>query len=321
VLSILFDQPGEPVAQLKTAQEAKDSLAKGTGVLWVDIQGRSDESDAVLREVFGFHELAIEDVYNEHHRPKVEDYDEYLYLIVMCLAETWTLEEIETVEVDVFLGKNFVVTHHNGAAPELASVRNEIVVGKSEVMDKGAAFLAHMILDRVVDRLRPLGDGYMTMIDSIETRVMKGEDELARIMSLIGGLQTLRRMTALQRDVLARMARAEFDEVPAETKPFFRDVHEHMAELADTLDVQRDELNAVFNAFHSLSSHRMNEIMKVLTLVSTIMLPLTFLVGVYGMNFDEMPELHTQGGYYVLWGVMITISVGMTLYFKMRRWL
>jgi magnesium transporter len=321
VLNILFDVPGSPVAQLKTSQEAKEALDSKKGVLWVDVRGRTDESDAVLREVFGFHELAIEDVYSEHHRPKVEDYDEYLYLIVMCLGERWSLEDVETVEVDLFLGLNFVVTHHSTGAPEIEELRKAIVDGTSDVMDKGAAFLAHGILDKIVDRLRPLGEGYMNTIDSIEDQVMKGEDELARIMPLISGLQSLRRMAALQRDVLGRLARAEFDEVPDATKPFFRDVHEHMAELADTLDVQREELNAVFNAFHSLSSHRMNEIMKVLTLVSTIMLPLTFLVGVYGMNFDVMPELHSPMGYYVLWGVMVTISVGMTLYFRARRWL
>jgi magnesium transporter len=319
-VNILFQKPGEALAVLATVDEVKEAYAADTGVIWVDMVGRTPESDAVLRDVFGFHELAIEDVYKEHHRPKVEDYDDYLYLIVEGLAEGWTLQEVETFEVDIFVGKNFIVTHHGGEL-EVKGTRESIVEGKSDALTKGAAYVAHAIIDKVVDRIRPLGDRYMNMIDGIEANVLAGEDELAKIVALTGGLQTLRRMIALQRDVVARLARAEFDEIPESSKPFFRDVHEHLAQLADALDVQRDELNAVFNAFHSLSAHRMNEIMRVLTLVSTVMLPLSFLAGVYGMNFDNMPETKTENGYFVLWGVMIAITGGMLFYFRKRRWL
>lgn len=319
MLKIFFQEAGKALVVLETVDEAKEAAAK-EGTLWVDMVGRSPESDLILRDVFGFHELAVEDVYKEHHRPKVEDYDDYLYLIVEGLGDGWTLQQMEVFEVDIFVGKKFIVTHHGGEL-ELAAVREAITAGKTDVMTRGPAFVAHAIIDRIVDRIRPLGDRYMTMIDGIEANVLAGNDELAQIVALTGGLQSLRRIIALQRDVVARLARAEFDEIPAESKPFFRDVHEHLAQLADALDVQRDELNAVFNAFHSLSAHRMNEIMKVLTLVSTIMLPLTFLAGVYGMNFDNMPELHSKYGYYILWGAMIAITAGMTLYFRKRRWL
>jgi magnesium transporter len=313
---------GKALEKLKNVEAAKEALAENSPgtVVWADLEGRSPESDAILADVFGFHELAIEDVYKENHRPKVEDYDEYLYLIVRAVLDASRLEDVISEEVDLFLGPNFVVTHHSAALPDISAISDELSQ-KRRLRGEGPAFLAHAVLDRVVDGFRPLADRYMNEVDRLETEVLAGEDHLARIVELKGALHRLRRICAVQRNVLLRLARAEFDEIPTEAKPFFRDVHEHMAQLTDAIENERDELNAVFDAFHSLSAHRMNEIMKVLTLISTIMLPLTFLAGVYGMNFKYMPELNWQYSYEVLWAVMIGIAVGMTGYFRYRRWL
>lgn len=320
MLNILYAAPDKQVVTLHSPAEAKAALDKGVGCLWVDIEGRSSESDAVLREVFGFHELAIEDVYKEQARAKVEDYHEYLYLIIQGLKDDWTLDEIVFQELDLFLAPNFVVTHHAGSLGEVTAARDAILRVESNVMDRGAVWLAHNLLDRMVDRQRPLAELYMQEIDRVERRVLKGGDELVRLVELTGGLQKLRRMVIVQRDVVSRLAKAEFDEIPDETKPFFRDVHDHLAQLVDGLDAQREELNATVTAFHSLSAHRMNEIMKVLTLVSTVFLPLTFIAGVYGMNFKHMPELGWEYGYAEVWVLMIAITVSMTAYFRLRGW-
>lgn len=283
-------------------------------------RGPDPETDAVLSDVFGFHPLAIEDVYNERHRPKVEDYDTYLYIIVRSLTDTSDLERIRTVELDLFVGKNFVVTHHNGATTAVTRVIED-VARDGGPLAKGAAYLAHRLLDLTVDEFRLLPDHYMREVDRLEDVVLEGGDKLARIVALKGALHRLCRLTSSQQQVLGRLARAEFDEIPDETRPFFRDVHEHMTQVTEAIENERDELNAVFDAYHSLSAHRMNEIMKVLTLISTIMLPLTFLAGVYGMNFDHMPELHWRYAYPALWAVMIAMSLGMTGYFRRRGWL
>lgn len=308
------------VEEVETFQEAQAALEEAGTVLWADLEGRSEDSDELLREVFGFHPLAIEDVYKERHRPKVEDYDRYLYLIVRTVYDASDLEEVSTAELDLFLGRNFVVTHHSIPMPSLDTVRNRLARGTSP-MSEGAVFLAHAIIDRVVDGFIPLTDRVMLEVDRLEAETLAGRDELARIVGLKGSLHRLRRLSASQRDVLARLARAEFDEVPDEARPFFRDAHEHQVQVTEVFEHERDELNAVFDAFHSLSAHRMNEIMKVLTLISTIMLPLTFLAGVYGMNFKHMPELEWQYAYPSLWGVMIALSVGMVAFFRKRGWL
>ena len=317
---LLAYHPERGPSELAGVEAAKEALGQEGVVVWADLEGRSETSDQLLQEVFGFHPLAIEDVYKERHRPKVEDYDAYLYLIVRALADDRRLEDIRTEELDLFLGHDFVVTHHTGGIPQLDRVR-EALSKAPRRFKGGASFLAHAILDRIADGFLPLADRYMNEVDRLEADVLAGEDRLARIVELKGSLHRLRRLVAAQRNVVSGLARAVYDEVPEEAKPFFRDVHEHLASLTEALENERDELNAVFDAYHSLSAHRMNEIMKVLTLISTIMLPLTFLAGVYGMNFDHMPELHYEWSYPLLWALMFSIALGMTLYFRKRKWL
>jgi magnesium transporter len=315
-----YRQGATSVEILESTATAKQALEEAGTFLWVDLHGRSEFSDELLREVFGFHPLAIEDVYKENHRPKVEDYDRYLYLILRGASDISLLEDVKTEEIDLFLGKDFVVTHHSAPMATIDAAVDRLGQGVLP-LSRGPVFLAHALIDRLVDRFLPLGNKVINEVDRLEAATLAGHDELARIVVLKGSIHRLRRLVASQRDVVARMARAEFDEIPPEAKPFFRDVHEHLAHLTETLEHERDELNSIFDAFHSLSAHRMNEIMKVLTLISTIMLPLTFLAGVYGMNFKHMPELDWKYGYPTLWVVMILMSLLMIIYFRVRKWL
>jgi magnesium transporter len=320
-IKILALRGGDDSCVNVEADDLSEILKQKDSCVWVDIEARSPESDAILGTIFGFHFLAIEDVYNDQHRPKVEDYDEYLYIIFRGLANVYELKEVKTIELDLFLGVNFVVTHHDASLKSISTVQSAIEKGDFKAMARGSVFLTHKILDTLVDRYLPLADAYEQEIGAIERSVLSGGDELIRIVDLKGGLQRIRRLVIAHRDLAARLAKAEFDEIPVEAKPFFRDVHEHLGQLTEQLEDQRLDLNAVFDAFHSLSAHRMNEIMKVLTLISTIMLPLTFLVGVYGMNFDYMPETKWAWGYPLVWTVMIGIVIVQLAYFRRRRWL
>lgn len=320
-IQILLQRAGSESIETLSSDDLKGVLQDKENCVWVDIEGRSAESDVILADHFGFHSLAIEDVYNDSHRPKIEDYDEYLYIIFRGLVDEPELNEIDTIELDLFLGPNFVVTHHCGALKSISEMREAVRSKRSKKMTRGAVFLAHGILDKLSDRYRPLAEAYEDQISEVERSVLNGNDELARIVDLKGGLQRLRRLVVTQRDLAGRLARAEFDEIPSEAQPFFRDIEEHLGQLTEQLDDLRFDLNAVFDAFHSLSAHKMNEIMKVLTLISTIMLPLTFLVGVYGMNFKHMPELKWQWGYFGVWLLMLAIVMGQLTYFKRRNWL
>lgn len=325
MLHILVHRPGLGVSPLSTVDEAREAIKDPEIVLWVDFDCRSAESDAILGQLFGFHPLAIEDVYKEGHNPKVEDYERYLYIVVQALMRDrdWDLADIHMIEVDLFIGKNFVVTHHAGTLSAIDAVREPTMAAGKNHMAKGATFLAHAILDSIVDRFLPLSMTLEQEIDQLEVRVLKGTDEsvLARILELIRSLHHLRRVALRQRELLERLARAEFDEIPVDAKPFFRDVHEHFKDFTESLEIMRDDLTSLFNAFISLASQRMNEVMKVLTVISTIMLPLTLVAGIYGMNFKNMPELRTENGYYYVIAFMVLVGLSMVGYFRQRRWL
>lgn len=324
-ITILVHRPGQGLSELTTVEETQAAVAEKGVVLWVDFEGPSDHATRIMADVLGLHPLAIEDVFKDEHRPKVEDYERYLYMIVQAIAGQpgeANLADVEMREVDLFLGHEFVVTHHSGPLMSVEAAR-EAIRAKPETMGKGAAYVAHAVLDRLVDRWLPLAVAYEDEITRLERAVLAEDDDnvLPRILQLTGGLQQLRRMGLQQREILARLARAEYDEVPVEAKPFFRDVHEHFAAFMETLVFEREDLNAVFEAFHSLSSYRLNEVMKVLTVISTIVLPLTFLTGLYGMNFDHMPELHWAFSYYGLLVVMGVMVLGQVIYFRKRNWL
>lgn len=325
MLHILVQRPCLGVSELSTVDEAREALKDPDALLWVDFDCRSAESDAILSTVFGFHPLAIEDVYKEGHNPKVEDYERYLYIVLQALTRdhAWDLADIHTTEVDLFIGKNFVVTHHAGPLPAIEAVRAPTLAAGKNHMARGATFLAHAIMDSIVDRYAPLGEAMEQEIDGLEIRVLKGNNEasLARILELVRSLHHLRRVAIRQRDLLERLTRSEFPVINPEAKPFFRDVHEHFKDFTESLDIMRDDLASIFNAFHSLASQRMNEVMKVLTVISTIMLPLTFIAGIYGMNFDHMPELRWENGYYLVLSAMSVTGLLMLLFFRKRGWI
>lgn len=325
MLTILVNRPCLGVSTLATVDEARQALADPEALLWVDFDGRSSESDAILSQVFGFHPLAIEDVYKTGHNPKVEDYGRYLYVVVQALQTTAVVDVAgtETSEVDLFVGANFVVSHHSGPLAAIEAVRAPTLCGGKNHMGRGAAFLAHALLDAIIDPYTPLAAAFEQAIDDVEVRVLRGgrDTHLERILALIRSLHHLRRMAFRQRDMLQRLATTPAGLLPPEVRPFLRDVHEHFADFTETLDVIRDDVASIFNAAHSLDTQRMNVVIRVLTLISTIMLPLSFIAALYGMNFDNMPELRWRGGYALVLVAMSAVGAGMLVTFKRRRWI
>ena len=188
-----------------------------------------------------------------------------------------------------------------------------------------AAFLLHQILDQVVDYYSPVLDDFDNRIDQLEedifTLKQPNNQILSEIMELKRSVLRLRRISGKQMDILHRMSRGEFSLIPEEMRPFYRDVYDHLVRVVDLSESYRDLISGSLEAYLSVVSNRLNEIMKVLTIFSAIMLPLTFIAGVYGMNFDNMPELHSRYGYYAVWIIMIVVAVGMLLFFKRRGWI
>jgi magnesium transporter len=291
--------------------------------LWVDVSGPAEEADkALLRDVFRFHPLAIEDCFESHVHPKIDEYDDYLYLITHGLTASASVQEAQVVELDAFVSANFLVTHHAQPSRSIEAAREQ-VMRTGYPLRQGTVALLHGILDRQAD-------GLEAELDSIEERIGRLEDAvfaeartfpIASLLTVKRTIVDLRRWMAKQRDVLLRLGRREFPLITAEEALMFRDVHDHLVRMNDMLESFRDMLTSIQDAHMSAVANRTNDIMKFLTLFSTTLLPLTVITGIYGMNFDHMPELRHRFGYPFVLGAMAVVSGSMLLYFRKRGWL
>jgi magnesium transporter len=292
--------------------------------IWIELEKKDHDCDELLAKQLALHPLTIEDLWATRSQPKLEDYDDYLYIIVHGIAQAKKSGSIRLIELDIVLGATYVVTHD--PARIVDAVRTE-VDRSPKLLAKGPAWIAHAILDTAVDRYLPVVDNLDTQIERLENDVLRkagtkqGPPILRKILSFKRMLLMLRRMSIHQREILLRLARGEFDEIPKEMAPFYRDVYDHFLRINDLVESYRDLVTSALEAYLSVQSNRMNEIMKTLTLMSTVMLPITFIAGVYGMNFDHMPELHTAWGYPAALGLMAVIAIGCLLWFRQKGWI
>ena len=319
---------GETVSETSSFAQVAEAHGEGRN-FWLELDERSDEATAFMESTLGIHPLAIEDVWNDVSLPKVEDYGDYVQIIIHGIREDDRSSKdvpLELAELDVLIGKNFVVTHaHDEKICAVTPIQSEIL-RHPRLLKKGPAYVAHAIMDRMVDEYMPLIDRFDEQIEGIETQILEGTQKsdrevIPKIIRIKRSLQLLRRTTIYQREILLRLARAEFDEIPRELVPFYRDVYDHFARVTELVDSYRELVTSLLEAQFSMQSNRMNEIMKRLTIISTIMLPLSLVAGIYGMNFKHMPELEWLWGYPYALGLMLTIAIAIVTWFRLKRWI
>lgn len=288
--------------------------------LWIEAADRDAGLAEFLERELGLHPLTVEDLLQDRPAPKVEDYGTSLYVVAHGLVKQGA--ELVTVEIDLVWNDQWLLTHRCGPVAVVDAVAAEL--GRNaQPLQRGPAFVAHALLDRLVDSYLPVVDDWDDEVDAIESAVVNDPTPrvLQQIFSMKRALQQLRRSGLHQREVLYRLSRGEFKQVNADALPFYRDIYDHFLRVTDLGDGYRELLSSSLDAYLSVVSNRMNEVMKVLTLVSTVLLPMTFVAGVYGMNFDHMPELHWKYGYLYAWALMLSIGGGMIWWFKSRKWL
>jgi magnesium transporter len=313
----LFDQQG--YSKRERLADVPALLSAGARV-WIESVDGDGELSEFLDKSLGIHPLAIEDILQDRPSPKVDDYGKYLY--VVAHAPLVSDGEIGTCEVDLAWSSQWIVTHCRTPVAAVSAVSEELS-RNPRALERGPVFVAHAILDRMVDAYLPIVDAWDEEVDGIEASVIEDPSRavLQRIFGLKRALQRLRRVALHQREVLHRLSRGEFELIPESALPFYRDVYDHFLRVADLADGYRDLLSGALDAYLSTVSNRMNEVMKALTIVATLLLPLTFIVGIYGMNFDHMPELHWKYGYHCVWLVMIAVTSGMLWFFRRRGWI
>ncbi len=293
-------------------------------VTWINIDGLGDLSVLrILGERFNLHPLALEDVVDTSQRPKVEQYDDYLFIIAKMIYLDKD-NEIDGEQVSMFLGKTFLITLQEEAERDVFEpVRARIRSGKGRIRQAGPDYLAYALLDSIIDYYFPVLESIGTEIDAIEDELV--DNPLVRpVGSLHEHKRTLtqiRRMVWPLRDVTNLLLHEDPGLIRPETKVYLRDCYDHSVQLMDVVESYRDVLSGLTEIHISSIGMRTNEIMRTLTVISAIFIPLTFIAGVYGMNFQHMPELAKPWGYYICLASMILIAIGQLIYFKKRRWL
>jgi magnesium transporter len=324
-MEILVYRTGEQkITEGVSVEQLPELLRDQSAVIWVDMESPDEADERVLLNVFQFHPLTVEDCRENRHYPKIEEFPGYLYFIVHGVTADISPDRFNTIELDGFLGPNYVITYHHDTFRSIHNVK-QLLRTSPVSCQRGPAFLLHQILDQVVDFYSPVLDDFDDRVDRLEQEIfdMKRPNNqiLAQIQDLKRGVLRLRRISTKQMDILLRMSRGEFSLIPDEMRPFYRDVYDHLVRVVDLSESYRDLIGGSLDAYLSVVSNRMNEIMKVLTIFSAIMLPLTFIAGIYGMNFDNMPELHSRFGYYGTLVVMGVVAIGMLIFFWRRGWL
>jgi magnesium transporter len=291
--------------------------------VWVDLGAPTTEEARILQDVFHFHELAIEDAVAEIHHPKIESYGDYLYLILHGIDFKAREHAFRTQEVDFFLGPHYLVTYHNGLSRSIGRI-GEICSRNERVLGEGPAALLHRIVDTMVDNYRPEVDKLADRLDALEKEVFQRPKEtvVRRILDFKRDIASLRRVVQPQRDVVGRLARREFAQISESISYKFRDVHDHLVRLADEAIFFQDRISSLLDAHLSNVSNQLNGVMKVLTIISTIFMPLTVLTGLYGMNVG-LPHLPGGGDAQFWWilGIMTAVAVVMLAFFRRKRWL
>lgn len=312
-----------------TRDELPALLAEPTNVVWVDLMGETPEHLAeakdVLINVFKFHKLTVEDCVETRNQPKIEAFENYIYFIVHGIKPGETnAGNFVTKELDGYLGPNYVVTFHVQRFRSIKTIKQQIR-SSTFVCQRGAAYLLHHILDELVDLYMPIVDDFDSSINQLEERVfaMKTSSNamLGEIMDLRRSVARLRRISARQLDVLYRMSHGEFAQIPEPILPFYRDVHDHLVRITDLAENYRDLVSGLFDIHFAVAANKANDVMKTLAVVSAIILPLSLIAGIYGMNFENMPELHSVNGYFVTILVMVVIAIGLLFFFWKRGWI
>lgn len=322
---LVYRQGQQKIEEGFTVDQLPALLEDPSVVIWVDMESPTEADERVLLDVFHFHPLTVEDCRENRHYPKIEEFPGYLYFIVHGVRADTSPDRFNTIELDGFLGSNYVITYHHDAFRSINNVR-QLLRTSPVLCRRGPAFLCHQILDQIVDYYSPVLDDFDDRIDQLEQQIFSlkqpNNEILSQIMELKRSVLRLRRISVKQMDVILRMSRGEFPElIPEDMRPFYRDVHDHLTRVVDLAESYRDLISGSLEAYLSVVSNRLNEIMKVLTIFSAIMLPLTFIAGVYGMNFDNMPELRSRYGYYATWGIMLTVAFFMLIFFWRRGWI
>lgn len=318
ITTVCFDVVSKQLTENCLAADISELRVELNNVVWADVSDPTSQDFEDLAEEFGFHHLSIEDCRNEHQRPKVEEYPGYYFLVLYEAQLAGPSDRLELRELNIFLGKNYLVTVHSRPIRAIETARR-LWSEWEDRSDQGAGLLAYLLIDAIVDDYLPLLDLVSERMDELEDSIF-GEwraEVIEEIFGIKKKLLYLRRSITPLRDVFNTLLRREQPIFPRETHVYFQDVFDHLIRVADTIDTLRDMLSSTMDAYLSVSGNRMNKIMKRLTSISTILMSVTLVAGIYGMNFVFIPETRWRYGY--VYALLSMVAVGLALYAYLKK--
>lgn len=293
-------------------------------ISWLDVRGLHNV--AMIEEVgrfFQIHPLALEDVLDTSQRPKFDEYGNGIFLIVRSLDFDEKELEVETEQVGIFIGEHFAVSFQERAEDIFAPIELRLATGKGKIRKRGSDYLAYALIDNMVDNYLVTLEKIEKQVDMLEEVIMENPESRTkgRIHELRLATLTMRKAVYPLREAINRFTDSDHAVKSEETDIFLRDLYDHTIQVMDMIETYRDMINGLYDLYLSEISFKMNNVMQVLTIISTIFIPLSFLAGVYGMNFQHMPELEWKYSYYMLWAIMISVAGGLLVFFRRKKWL
>jgi magnesium transporter len=323
-LSVInYDEVNFQEKEVSNVEEAVSFRSKSS-VTWLNIDGvHQPEIIEQIGKSFSVHPLVLEDIANTGQRPKMEDFDDYLFVVLRMLRFDDEKNQTKAEQISILLGPDFVISFQEREGDVFDIIRERLRSNKGRIRKMGADYLAYSLIDAIVDNYFMVLEKLGGTIEDIEDKLVT--DPKAETLQVIHDLKRemifLRKSVWPLREVINRLEKSESTLIKKSTMVYLRDVYDHTIQVMDSVDTFRDMLSGMLDIYLSSVSNRMNEIMKVLTVIATIFIPLTFIVGVYGMNFKFMPELDQPWGYPAILIVMLSIAVMMLVYFRRKKWL
>lgn len=310
-------------ADLNTVEEAFNFKDSET-VTWFNLNGLNfiDQIEKIGQH-YNLHPLILEDIVNTSQRPKIDEYKDYFFIVLKMMYYDAD-EKLVSEQVSIVMGKNYVLTFQEAEGDVFDSLRDRIRQKKGRVREEGSDYLMYALIDAIVDHYYAIIETMGNKIEDLEDDLFTGmtqEQISQQIQNLKREILKLRRAIFPLREIINRVEKSDNPLIEEKTTHYFRDVYDHIIQVTENIDIYREMIWSLMDMYMTTISNKMNEVMKVLTIIATIFIPLTFIAGIYGMNFTNMPELQYKYGYYVVWIVMLIVLIGMLIYFKRKKWL
>ena len=293
-------------------------------ITWLNINGLDHVKEIEkIGAHYNLHPLVLEDIVNINQRPKIDEYDSYLFVVLKMLYYD-KQETVVSEQVSFILGKHYVLSFQESEGDVFDGIRDRLRTAKGRIRQLDADYLLYTLMDAVIDHYFTIIETLGNKIEDFENMLFEGQadDTISRdIQALKREILKVRRAIHPLREVISRIEKHESPLISKKTKTYYRDIYDHLIQVSENIDIYREMIWSLMDMYMTTISNKMNEVMKVLTIMASIFIPLTFMAGIYGMNFDYIPELKYKYSYFILWGVMITMFIGMIIYFKKKKWL